>query len=54
MNAAPLLNPRERILMGPGLSALPQRILRALAAPALGHLNPQYIESMDPTCLADQ
>jgi len=54
MNAAPPLNPRERILMGPGPSTVPQRILRALGAPTLGHLDPQYIESMDETCLADQ
>ena len=49
MNAAPPLNPREQILVGPGPSTVPQRILRAL-----GHLDPQYIESMDQTCLADQ
>ncbi|EMI19658.1 serine:pyruvate/alanine:glyoxylate aminotransferase [Rhodopirellula maiorica SM1] len=44
------LNPRERILMGPGPSTVPARILRALAAPTLGHLDPQFIEYMDDTC----
>ncbi len=44
------LNPRERILMGPGPSTVPQRILKALAAPTLGHLDPQYIGYMDETC----
>lgn len=44
------LNPRERILMGPGPSTVPTRILRALAAPTLGHLDPQYIRYMDETC----
>jgi alanine-glyoxylate transaminase/serine-glyoxylate transaminase/serine-pyruvate transaminase len=44
------LNPRERILMGPGPSTVPARILRAISAPTLGHLDPQYIEYMDETC----
>ena len=44
------LNPRERILMGPGPSTVPARILRAIGAPTLGHLDPQYIEYMDETC----
>jgi len=44
------LNPAERILLGPGPSPVPQRVLRALAAPTLGHLDPQYIAIMDETC----
>lgn len=44
------LNPAERILLGPGPSPVPQRVLRALAAPTLGHLDPQYITIMDETC----
>ncbi len=44
------LNPRERILMGPGPSTVSMRVLRALAAPTLGHLDPQYIQIMDETC----
>ncbi len=44
------LNPRERLLMGPGPSTVPTRILRALSAPTLGHLDPQYIGYMDETC----
>lgn len=36
--------------MGPGPSTVPSRILRALSAPTLGHLDPQYIEIMDETC----
>ena len=48
--AAPALNPRERILMGPGPSTVPDRILRAISASTLGHLDPQYIEYMDETC----
>jgi alanine-glyoxylate transaminase/serine-glyoxylate transaminase/serine-pyruvate transaminase len=42
--------PAERILLGPGPSPVPQRILRALAAPTLGHLDPQYLAIMDETC----
>lgn len=44
------LNPAERILMGPGPSTVPSRVLRALSAPTLGHLDPQYIAIMDETC----
>ena len=43
-------NPAERILMGPGPSPVPQRVLRALSAPTIGHLDPQYIAIMDDTC----
>lgn len=42
--------PKERILLGPGPSPVPQRVLRAMAAPTLGHLDPQYLEIMDHTC----
>ncbi len=50
MTTAPQTNPVERILMGPGPSTVPHRILRALSAPTLGHLDPQYLEIMDETC----
>lgn len=36
--------------MGPGPSTVPSRILRAMSAPTLGHLDPQYIGYMDETC----
>jgi len=36
--------------MGPGPSTVPQRILRAMSASTLGHLDPQYIGYMDETC----
>ena len=41
------LDPSERVLMGPGPSDVPQRVLRALAAPTIGHLDPEYIQIMD-------
>lgn len=43
-------HPAERILLGPGPSPVSQRVLRALAAPTLGHLDPQYLSIMDETC----
>ncbi len=36
--------------MGPGPSPVPHRVLRALSAPTLGHLDPQYLAIMDETC----
>jgi alanine-glyoxylate transaminase/serine-glyoxylate transaminase/serine-pyruvate transaminase len=42
--------PAERILLGPGPSPVSARVLRALAAPTLGHLDPQYVAIMDEVC----
>ncbi|MBM3874888.1 MAG: alanine--glyoxylate aminotransferase family protein [Verrucomicrobia bacterium] len=42
--------PAERILLGPGPSPVPARVLHALGAPTLGHLDPQYLSIMDETC----
>jgi alanine-glyoxylate transaminase / serine-glyoxylate transaminase / serine-pyruvate transaminase len=44
------MHPAERILLGPGPSPVPQRVLRALSAPTLGHLDPQYLTIMDEVC----
>ena len=44
------LNPAERILMGPGPSTVPARVLKALGSPTMGHLDPDYIEIMDECC----
>ena len=35
--------------MGPGPSDVSSRVLRALAAPTLGHLDPEYLTIMDET-----
>lgn len=43
------MNPTQRVLMGPGPSDVSQRVLRALAAPTLGHLDPEYLQVMDET-----
>lgn len=42
-------NPPVRVLMGPGPSDVPPRVLAALAAPTLGHLDPEYLKIMDET-----
>ncbi|MFN0130387.1 MAG: pyridoxal-phosphate-dependent aminotransferase family protein [Verrucomicrobiales bacterium] len=42
--------PEERLLLGPGPSPVPARVLRALGAPTLGHLDPQYVAIMDEVC----
>lgn len=39
----------ERILLGPGPSAIPPRVTRAMAAPMLSHLDPAFLEIMDDT-----
>jgi alanine-glyoxylate transaminase/serine-glyoxylate transaminase/serine-pyruvate transaminase len=43
------LKPSTRILMGPGPSDVSDRVLRALSAPTLGHLDPEYLVIMDET-----
>jgi alanine-glyoxylate transaminase/serine-glyoxylate transaminase/serine-pyruvate transaminase len=40
------LNTPERILLGPGPSMVHPRVLRAMAHPLLGHLDPQFIALM--------
>ena len=40
------LNTPERILLGPGPSMVSPRVLRAMAHPLLGHLDPQFIGLM--------
>ncbi len=43
------LDPATRILMGPGPSDVPPRVLRAMAAPTLGHLDPDFLVLMSET-----
>jgi len=43
------LDPPQRILMGPGPSDVPVRVLQAMAAPTVGHLDPTYLAIMDET-----
>ncbi len=44
------VNTAERLLLGPGPSPVPARVLRALGSPTIGHLDPQYLAIMDETC----
>src|SRR5262245_30418250 len=39
--------PPKRILLGPGPSPVDDRILSAMAAPLLGHLDPLFLQCMD-------
>jgi alanine-glyoxylate transaminase/serine-glyoxylate transaminase/serine-pyruvate transaminase len=41
------LSPPQRLLMGPGPSQVPARVLQALAAPTVGHLDPSFLALMD-------
>jgi alanine-glyoxylate transaminase/serine-glyoxylate transaminase/serine-pyruvate transaminase len=38
-----------RVLLGPGPSDVPPRVLAALAMPTIGHLDPEYLRVMDET-----
>jgi alanine-glyoxylate transaminase / serine-glyoxylate transaminase / serine-pyruvate transaminase len=40
-------NPPTRILMGPGPSGANPRVIRAMGAPLLGHLDPEFLKIMD-------
>jgi alanine-glyoxylate transaminase / serine-glyoxylate transaminase / serine-pyruvate transaminase len=43
------LTPPARILLGPGPSDVSDRVLRAMSAPTIGHLDPEYLRIMDDT-----
>ncbi|MCU0597065.1 MAG: alanine--glyoxylate aminotransferase family protein [Desulfobacterota bacterium] len=43
------LDPGERVLMGPGPSGVPARVLQALSAPCIGYLDPYFFSVMDET-----
>ena len=43
-----LQNP-PRILLGPGPSMVHPRVLRAMASPLVGHLDPYFLEIMERT-----
>src|SRR5690349_3398775 len=37
----------ERVLLGPGPSLIPPRVMRAMAAPVLSHLDPEFVPMLD-------
>lgn len=39
--------PPQVLLLGPGPSPVPERVLQALARPTLGHLDPRFVAMMD-------
>ena len=41
------LDTPERILLGPGPSEMPARVLQAMAMPVIGHLDPAFLQIMD-------
>lgn len=46
-NLAPPLNPPVRVLLGPGPSEIHPRVLQAMAASTVGHLDPYYLQLMN-------
>jgi alanine-glyoxylate transaminase/serine-glyoxylate transaminase/serine-pyruvate transaminase len=49
MSIAGELNPTPRYLMGPGPSDVHPRVLKAMATPVVGHLDPGFIDIMNGT-----
>jgi alanine-glyoxylate transaminase/serine-glyoxylate transaminase/serine-pyruvate transaminase len=50
MNQLPnTFNAPIRVLLGPGPSDVPPRVLAAMASPTIGHLDPEYLRLMDET-----
>lgn len=43
------IDPGQRVLMGPGPSDVPARVLRAMSATCIGHLDPYFLAVMDET-----
>lgn len=43
------LRPGSRVLLGPGPSDVDPRVLRAMATPVIGHLDPDFLRIMDET-----
>ncbi len=43
------IDPGERVLMGPGPSNVPPRVIQAMSAPCVGHLDPYFLSVMDET-----
>ena len=43
------LNPPVRLLLGPGPSRVDPWVLRAMSAPVIGHLAPEFFKVMDET-----
>lgn len=42
-------NTKQKILMGPGPSTVPPRVLQAMSEPTMGHLDPDFLQIMNET-----
>ncbi len=49
MTLANELKPPTRILMGPGPSDVPDRVLRVMSCPTIGHLDPEFLAILNDT-----
>lgn len=49
METAGELAPSARVLLGPGPSSVPSRVLKAMATPLVGHLDPEFVRLMEET-----
>ena len=43
------IDPGRRVLIGPGPSDVSARVLQAVAAPCIGHLDPYFLSAMNET-----
>ncbi|MEX2587226.1 MAG: alanine--glyoxylate aminotransferase family protein [Actinomycetota bacterium] len=48
------VTPPQRVLLGPGPSDVSPRVLAAMSAPTIGHMDPEYLKIMDETRLMIQ
>lgn len=49
METAGELAPSARVLLGPGPSSVPSRVLKAMATSLVGHLDPEFVRLMEET-----
>ena len=49
-SAPRLLDTPKRTLLGPGPANVHPRVLEALGAPVIGHLDPRFVEIMEEVC----
>ena len=50
MSRVPPIDPPSRVLLGPGPSTVPPSVLRAMAMPTIGHLDPAFLQITDQVC----
>jgi alanine-glyoxylate transaminase / serine-glyoxylate transaminase / serine-pyruvate transaminase len=50
ISKVPPIEPPSRVMLGPGPSTVSPSVLRALAAPTIGHLDPRFLQITDQVC----